>query len=67
MKTVTIQELRTGMGAMFHEIRCRRQSYRLTHQGKPVALLVPLDDSVEVKPDGTIIGGPILTFQAKSL
>lgn len=63
MKTVTIGFLRYNMGAMFHEIKSRGQAYLLTHGGKPIARLLPLNDEIEVLPDGTFKGGKPLTYR----
>lgn len=65
MKMVTIGELRSGMGAMFYEIKARGQNYLLTHGGKPVARLEPVNDVIEIMPDGSIIGEKPLTWKMK--
>jgi antitoxin (DNA-binding transcriptional repressor) of toxin-antitoxin stability system len=63
MKTVTIGFLRYNMGKMFHEIRERGQSYLLTHGGKPVARLLPVDDEITINADGSFNGGIPLTYK----
>jgi antitoxin (DNA-binding transcriptional repressor) of toxin-antitoxin stability system len=67
MKTVTIQFLRCNMGKMFHEISERKISYLLTKAGKPVAKLVPLDDTIEIMPDGEIRGERPMTMADRFL
>ncbi len=60
MKTITVGFLRYNMGSMFHEIKSRKQSYLITHQGKPLAKLVPLDDTTVILSNGEIHGESIL-------
>ncbi len=64
MRTITTMEFRKSPGEFFYEVRKRRQSFLITYMGKPCAKLVPIDDSIIIQSDGTILGEKPVTMGA---
>ncbi len=65
MKTITMTDFRKGPGYFIFRVFHDRESFILTQAGKPVAKLVPLDDSIEITSDGKIKGEKPVTLGLK--
>jgi len=63
MKTITMTEFRAEPGERITDIVRDRRSFLITKAGKPVAKLVPVDDTTVVERDGTIRGERPLTMR----
>ena len=44
MPEIGIRELKTNTSRLVQTVQKRKARYTITHRGKPVALLVPIDD-----------------------
>lgn len=68
MKYITMTMLRAEPGERMIDIRRDRQSFTVTHNGKPAALLTPLEpDRTIIESDGRIRGEMPLTFRRPEL
>ena len=47
MPTVGVRELKARASEILREVREKRVRYVVTHHGKPVSLLLPIDDALE--------------------
>lgn len=63
MIVITMTEFRAEPGERIIDVIRDRKSFLLTKAGKPVAKLVPVDDSTIIERDGTIRGPLPLTFR----
>jgi prevent-host-death family protein len=63
MKSITMTEFRAEPGERIVDVVRERCSFLLTKVGKPVAKLVPVDDTVVIERDGTIRGERPLTMR----
>ena len=57
-----MMDLRRSPGEYFYEVRKRHASFLITYMGKPVAKIVPLDDTTIIESDGTVLGEKPLTM-----
>ena len=62
MKTITMTELRSEPGARLEDIKRNGDSFLITKSGRPAAILGPVDDTIEILPNGTIRGERPLTM-----
>jgi antitoxin (DNA-binding transcriptional repressor) of toxin-antitoxin stability system len=62
MKTITMMELRSHPGEYAFRVRADGESFVVTYQGKPCFKMVPVDDTIIVRSDGTIKGPKPLTM-----
>ena len=60
MKMITMTEFRSEPGERVRDVSRHGASFLVTKGGKPVARLVPVSESVEVMPDGSVRGDPTL-------
>ena len=69
MKTITAMDFRKRPGYFFFRVAQDHESFIITHQGKPVARLVPMDedDVTVIHSDGTIKGKIPLTYRRPDL
>lgn len=51
MPDIGVRELKTRASEIIREVRETRARYVITHRGRPVGLLVPVDDMVSREPD----------------
>jgi prevent-host-death family protein len=65
MKTITVSNLRAEPGEYLRAVDRNHQSFLITKSGKPVAKLVPVDDTTVIERDGTIRGELPLTMGAE--
>jgi len=63
MKTITMTELRAEPGEFVRDTQRHGKAFLVTKAGKPVARLLPPEDTIVIKPDGTIQGEEPLTFR----
>lgn len=62
MKTITMMELRKSPGEYAFRVRADGETFVITYQGKPCFKMVPIDDTIIVRSDGTIKGQKPLTM-----
>mgnify|MGYP001612448231 FL=1 len=67
MKVITAMDFRKRPGYFFFRVAQDHESFTITHQGKPVARLVPMDDVIVIESDGTIKGEKPLTWKRPDL
>lgn len=65
MKTISMTEFRASPGERILDVVRDGNSFLLTKAGKPVAKLVPADDTIVIESDGTIRGETPLTFRRR--
>jgi antitoxin (DNA-binding transcriptional repressor) of toxin-antitoxin stability system len=65
MKTITMMQLRSSPGEYAFRVRADGESFLVTYQGKPCFKMVPVDDMIIIRSDGTIKGPKPLTFREK--
>lgn len=63
MKTITMTELRGEPGEFVRKTQRHGQSFLVTKDGKAVARLLPPEDTIVIRRDGTIQGEAPLTFR----
>lgn len=56
MRAITMTEFRKEPGEYIHEVCRHGKSFLITKAGKPVARLVPVDDTIHIERDGTVQG-----------
>jgi len=59
--TITIMQFRASPGEFIHEVSRHGKHFVITKMGKPVARLLPIDETTVIKLDGEIVGEPPLT------
>ncbi len=57
-----MMQLRSSPGEYAFRVRADGESFIVTYQGKPCFKMVPIDDTIVVKPDGLVKGPKPLTF-----
>jgi prevent-host-death family protein len=57
MDEIGIRELKTRASQILRNVRERRARYLITHRGRPVALLLPLEEARAVAPAPTVESG----------
>lgn len=62
MKTITMMELRASPGEYAFRVRADGESFLVTYQGKPCFKMVPVDETIIVRKDGTTKGPKPVTF-----
>ena len=62
-KQVTAMQFRQRPGYFFFRVIHDRESFIITHCGKAVARLTPIDDSTVIESNGTIKGEKPLTMR----
>jgi len=62
VKTITMMELRKSPGEYAFRVRADGETFVITYQGKPCFKMVPIDDTIIVRSDGTIKGQKPLTM-----
>lgn len=65
MKTITMMQLRKSPGEYAHQVYKHGESFLVTSQGRPVFKMVPVEETTNILPDGTVRGPKPLTFRQK--
>lgn len=63
METITMMQLRKAPGEYAHRCYKHGESFIVTSQGRPVFKMIPIDDMIIVRSDGTALGPKPLTFR----
>ena len=58
MKTITMTQFREEPGEIIRAVWKHGRVFIITKDGKPVAKLVPIDETITIESDGTIYGDP---------
>jgi len=51
MPSIGVRELKARASEILRRVRDRRARYLVTHHGRPIAALIPLEEVVEGEPD----------------
>jgi prevent-host-death family protein len=62
-----MSEFRKEPGERIREVAREGKSFLITKSGKPVARLVPVDETIQIERDGTIRGETPITFRKSVL
>lgn len=65
MKTITMTDFRKEPGEYIHDVQRHGRSFLITKAGKPAARLVPVDETIHIKRDGSFTGGTPLTYRRR--
>ncbi|MCC7352147.1 MAG: type II toxin-antitoxin system Phd/YefM family antitoxin [Anaerolineae bacterium] len=58
MDGIGVRELKTHASEIVRNVKERRKRYLITHHGRPVALLIPLEEPVPQVPSGAEEASP---------
>lgn len=61
MKTITMTEFRASPGERVMDVYRDGETRTITKAGKAVGTLAPIDDTIEILPDGRVKGWPLLS------